>query len=555
MNRNMNCGFLWTALLILVSLGGCKKKHAPTDLTSENLIPKPVQITATTSVFELTQESGIYYQGESAELQQIGQYLADKLNPATGFSTKVSSTNEEPKSGNIYLTLVETDTELGDEGYQLTITEELVKVTARKPAGLFYGIQTIRQLLPPRIELAAAQQGPWEISTGTIRDYPTYAWRGSMLDVARHFFSVEDVKRYIDLISTYKMNVMHLHLSDDQGWRIEIKSWPNLATHGGSTQVGGGKGGYYTQEQYADIVKYAQRRYITIIPEIDLPGHINSALASYGELNGGTIVPIEGAVKVDMSQQADLGKKGNTPTALYTGTEVGWSTLRLEKEATFRFVDDVMRELAAITPGPYLHIGGDEAHVTKKADYIAFVNRFKDIVKSHGKQMIGWEEIAQGNIDSTVIAQHWSSQKYGQLAAEKGSKIVMSPAKKAYLDMQYDSTSKFGLHWAAYIEVDSAYLWDPATLVRDIERENILGVEAPLWSETIDTMDEVEWLAFPRLLGYAEIGWSSAGRNWEEYKVRLGRHSARLKALNIDFYQSKLVPWSDSPSDSLQVKK
>src|SRR5690349_3937571 len=198
MNRNMNCGFLWTTLLILISLAGCKKKHAPTDLTSENLIPKPVQVTATTRVFELTQESGIYYQGESAELQQIAQYLADKLNPATGFGTKVSSTNEEPKSGNIYLTLVETDTELGDEGYQLTITEELVKVTARKPAGLFYGVQTIRQLLPPRIELATAQQGPWEISTGTIRDYPTYTWRGSMLDVARHFFSVEDVKRYID---------------------------------------------------------------------------------------------------------------------------------------------------------------------------------------------------------------------------------------------------------------------------------------------------------------------------------------------------------------------
>jgi hexosaminidase len=554
MNRSMNRGFLWITVLTLASLGGCRKNHPPTDLTSENLIPKPVSVTATTRVFELSQKSGIYYQGESEELHQIGHYLADKLSPATGFDIKVTSTSDEPKAGNIFLTLTDSDPELGDEGYQLTITEDLVKVSAQKPAGLFYGVQTIRQLLPSRIELSTRQEGPWEISTGTIRDYPTYAWRGSMLDVARHFFSVEDVKRYIDLISTYKMNVMHLHLSDDQGWRIEIKSWPNLATHGGSTQVGGGKGGYYTQEQYADIVKYAQRRYITIIPEIDLPGHINSALASYGELNGGTIVPIEGAVKVDMSQKADLGKKDNMPTALYSGTEVGWSTLRLEKEATFRFVDDVLRELAAITPGPYLHIGGDEAHVTKKQDYIVFINRFKEIVKSHGKKMIGWEEIAQANIDSTVIAQHWSSQKYGQLAAEKGSKIIMSPAKKAYLDMQYDSTSKFGLHWAAYIEVDSAYMWDPATLVQNIERENILGVEAPLWSETISTMNEIEYLAFPRLLGYAEIGWSPAGRNWNEYKIRLGKHSSRLKALDIDFYQSKLVPWADS--DSLQnVKK
>jgi len=544
----MNVRILFT-ILLMISLVACKKSHAPTDLTTENLIPKPVSITATHGVFELTKESKIYYQGESAELQQVGQYLADQLNGATGFGTGVATTTEEPGSGNIYLALVERDADLGDEGYQLTITEDLVTITARKPAGIFYGVQTLRQLLPARIESATIQQGPWEISTGTIRDYPTYAWRGSMLDVARHFFGVEDVKRYIDLISTYKMNVLHLHLSDDQGWRIEIKSWPKLATHGGSTQVGGGKGGYYTQEQYKDLVKYAQDRYITIIPEIDLPGHINSALASYGELNGGTIVPIEGALKVDVSQKADLGKKENLPTALYTGTEVGWSTLRLEKEATFRFVDDVMRELAAITPGPYLHVGGDEAHVTKKQDYIVFINRFKEIVKSHGKKMIGWEEIAQANLDSTDIAQHWSSKKYGQLAVEKGAKVIMSPAKKAYLDMQYDSTSKFGLHWAAYIEVDSAYSWDPATLVSGIERENIVGVEAPLWSETIATMDEVEYLAFPRLLGYAEIGWSpAASRSWEEYKVRLGKHSTRLKALNIDYYPSAFVPWVSADS-------
>jgi len=537
------------AIVLMISLSACKKSHAPTDLATENLIPKPVSITATHGVFELTQETKIYYQSESAELQQLGQYLADQFNGATGFATGVAATSDEPGSGNIYFALVERDTDLGDEGYQLSITEDLVTLTARKPAGIFYGIQTLRQLLPARIESTTTQQGPWEISTGTIRDYPTYAWRGSMLDVARHFFGVEDVKRYIDLISAYKMNVLHLHLSDDQGWRIEIKSWPKLATHGGSTQVGGGKGGYYTQEQYKDLVKYAQDRYITIIPEIDLPGHINSALASYGELNGGTIVPIEGAVKVDVSQKADLGKKENLPTALYTGTEVGWSTLRLEKEATFRFVDDVMRELAAITPGPYLHVGGDEAHVTKKQDYIVFINRFKEIVTAHGKKMIGWEEIAQANLDSTDIAQHWSSQKYGQLAVEKGAKVIMSPAKKAYLDMQYDSTSKFGLHWAAYIEVDSAYRWDPATLVSGIERENIVGVEAPLWSETIATMDEVEYLAFPRLLGYAEIGWSpAASRNWDEYKVRLGKHSVRLKALNIDYYPSTFVPWVNADS-------
>ena len=545
MNQNKTNSVL--ALLfstVFLGLISCKPSGPPTDLTKETIIPKPVSITATGGRFSLTDDSNIYVEGEE-QLKQIGQYLADKLNSSTGFNLQVSSTPGAIESGNIYLTTVGADIQLGEEGYELTITEDIIKLSAPTPAGLFRGIQTIRQLLPAKVELKTEQQGPWELATGSIRDYPTYSWRGSMLDVARHFFSVEDVKRYIDLISYYKMNVMHLHLSDDQGWRIEIKSWPNLATHGGSTQVGGGKGGFYTQEQYKDIVAYAQARYITIIPEIDLPGHINSALASYGELNGGTIVPIEGRVKVDVSPKNDLGGK-NKPTELYMGTEVGWSTLRVEKEATFRFVDDVLRELAAITPGPYLHIGGDEAHVTKKEDYIIFINRFKDMVKAHGKIMVGWEEIAQANIDSNVIVQHWNSQKYASMTAEKGGRIIMSPAKKAYLDMQYDSTSRIGLHWAAYIEVDSAYIWDPATHVDGIPKEIILGVEAPLWSETVTNMDDIEYLAFPRLPGYAEIGWSPAeGRAWDEYKVRLGKHGARMKALDIDFYKSKLVPWAE----------
>ncbi len=543
MNQNKTNSVL--ALLfstVFLGLISCKPSGPPTDLTKETIIPKPVFITATGGRFSLTDDSNIYVEGEE-QLKQIGQYLADKLNSSTGYNLQVSSTSSAIESGNIYLTTVSADTQLGEEGYELTITEDIIKLSAPTPAGLFRGIQTIRQLLPAKVELKTEQKGPWELATGSIRDYPTYSWRGSMLDVARHFFSVEDVKRYIDLISYYKMNVMHLHLSDDQGWRIEIKSWPNLATHGGSTQVGGGKGGFYTQEQYKDIVAYAQARYITIIPEIDLPGHINSALASYGELNGGTIVPIEGRVKVDVSPKNDLGGK-NKPTELYMGTEVGWSTLRVEKEVTFRFVDDVLRELAAITPGPYLHIGGDEAHVTKKEDYIIFINRFKDMVKAHGKIMVGWEEIAQANIDSNVIAQHWNSQKYASMTAEKGGRIIMSPAKKAYLDMQYDSLSRIGLHWAAYIEVDSAYIWDPATRVDGITKEIILGVEAPLWSETVTNMDDIEYLAFPRLPGYAEIGWSPAeGRTWDEYKVRLGKHGAQMKALDIDFYKSKLVPW------------
>jgi hexosaminidase len=529
----------YVALSLLVS---CTTKPA-TDLSKESLIPKPISVQPTGGAFAITLNTSIYFTGP-AEVRQVGQFLQQQLTPSTGFTIKLESSPAAPEEG-IYLTLAP-DPDLGEEGYILEITDDLLTVKANKAAGLFHGVQSIRQLLPPAIELGSKQAGPWTIPTGTIKDYPAYPWRGSMLDVARHFFTVQDVKRYIDLISYYKMNVLHLHLSDDQGWRIEIKSWPNLALHGGSTEVGGGKGGFYTQEQYADIVAYAKTHYITIVPEIDLPGHINSALAAYGELNGGTTVPEEGRVPIVSQPTSPLGTKAR-PTELYTGIKVGWSTLRIEKEQTFRFVNDVIRELSDMTPGPYFHIGGDEAHVTKKKDYVAFINRFREIVHANGKRMIGWEEIAQADIDSTAIAQHWASAKFAALAAEKQAKLIMSPAKKAYLDMSYDSSTKLGLHWAAYIEVDSAYLWSPETQLPGVGKENILGIEAPLWTETITNIDEIEFMAFPRIPGYAEIGWTpAAARNWDEYKVRLGRHGPRLSAMKVDFYRSKLVPWQSN---------
>jgi hexosaminidase len=345
-----------------------------------------------------------------------------------------------------------------------------------------------------------------------------------MLDVARHFFSVDDVKRYIDLIACYKMNALHLHLSDDQGWRIEIKSWPDLAIKGGSSEVGGGAGGYYTQEQYADIVKYANDHYITIVPEIDMPGHTNAALSSYAELN------------------CD-GKA----TELYTGTKVGFSTLCTTKEITYKFISDVIRELAALTPGPYIHIGGDESHATKREDYIPFVNKVQEIVTANGKQVLGWDDISIATIKPNSVVQFWATGKNANAAVAQGAKIIMSPATRAYLDMQYDKTTKLGLHWAAYIEVDSAYTWDPATFIPGIKKENILGVEAALWTETISKMDEIEYMVFPRLPGLAEIGWTaSPARNWNEYKTRLAEHGERFKAMGIDYYQSKLVPWGNN---------
>ena len=504
-------------LMAILSQTGC----TPTDLSRENLIPKPVSVNPTGNSFELTKQTVIYIPGESVELKNVAEYLAEKLKPATGFDLEIKPSGEDIIAGNIYFNFAENEADLGDEGYRLNITDKSINLVANKPAGFFHGIQTIRQLFPPKVETSTLQKGPWKIATGEIRDFPTYGYRGAMLDVARHFFEVDEVKSYIDQLAYYKMNVLHLHLTNDQGWRIEIKSWPNLTAHGGSTEVGGGSGGFYTQEQYSDIIKYAQDRYITIIPEIDMPGHTNAALASYPELN------------------CD-GKA----TELYTGTDVGFSTLCTQKEITYKFIDDVIGELAALTPGEYLHIGGDESHATKIEDYIPFINRVQDIVIAHGKKVLGWDEIALSTLKPNTIAQYWAKAENATKAVAQGAKVLMSPAKNAYLDMQYDSTSTFGLHWAAYIEVDKGYNWDPADLVPEIKKENIIGIEAPLWSETVSNLQEAEYLIYPRLAGYAEIGWTPKElRNWENYKVRLANHGERLKAMNINFYPSKLVDW------------
>ncbi len=500
--------FSAVAMLFLFSCNSVK-----TDLTKIPFIPKPVSVTATSQAFKLEKTTGIFVQ---EGLEQTGKYLAESLGKITGATFEVKTSAEVPEGG-IYLSLSAGKSELGDEGYELVIGKNLIEIKANQPAGCFNGIQTLLQILPVK---TAEGEIP-VIATGTVTDYPDFAFRGVMLDVARHFFSVDEVKQYIDFLAAYKMNILHLHLSDDQGWRIEIKSWPKLTEIGGSTEVGGGAGGFYTQEQFVELVNYALERNITIIPEIDMPGHTNAALASYAELN-----------KIDKA------------TELYTGTEVGFSTLLAKKEITYQFIDDVVREISAISPGPWFHIGGDESHVTDSLDYIILINRAQEIVTKYDKKVIGWDEIANATPVAGATVQFWADVENTTLGVEKGAQVIMSPAKKAYLDMQYDSTTHLGLHWAGYIEVDTAYIWDPATYVPAITKEKILGVEAALWSETVTNMDEVEYMVFPRLPGYAEISWTApVNRNWEEYKLRLAKHGKRFEALGIDYYKSKLVPW------------
>ncbi len=484
-----------------------------------NLIPLPTSTAPTEGVFTLTPATQIYLEPATPELMAIGEYLAEKLRPPTGYALEIVS-GTPPAPGHIQLTIHNDDETLGEEGYELTITPDGVRLTAPRPAGLFRGIQTLRQCLPPAIDSAIAQPGPWTAPAGTVRDIPRFAWRGAMLDVARHFFPVEEVKRYMDLLAYYKINRFHLHLTDDQGWRIEIKKWPRLTEYGGSTQVGGGPGGYYTQADYADLVAYAARRYITLIPEIDLPGHTEAALAAYPELNCSERTP-----------------------ALYTDTKVGFSTLCVQNDLTYQFLDDVIGELAALTPGPYIHIGGDEAKATTFEDYVAFIPRVQAIVTKHGKQIIGWEEIGQSDLTPPFIAQQWFSY-HAKRAARLGGQIILSPASKIYLDMKYDATTPLGLDWAGLSSVHNAYSWNPATYIDGLGEEQILGLESPLWTETVQTRADLDYLAFPRILGVTELGWSPArGRSWKEYQARLAAHGPRLTALGVNFYRSEEVAW------------
>lgn len=521
----MRISILTTLLLggFFLFLTSCRESYPPTDMTKNSVIPKPVSVVATNGTFALDDGCAIYVEAGNDGLMKNANHLAEMLRNATGFELEVKETEDQPWRGNIFLTTQLEGKSASTEYYELNITEKLVTIASSGAEGSFYGIQTLRQLLPAQIETAGVREEPLLLPTGTIKDEPQYGYRGAMLDVARHFFEVETVKRFIDYIALYKMNVLHLHLTDDQGWRIEIESWPNLAKHGGSTEVGGGEGGYFTKEDYKEIVRYAADHHIMIVPEVDMPGHTNAALASYPELN------------------CD-GKA----TELYTGMKVGFSTLCTDKEVVYEFVDDVVREISEMTPGPYFHIGGDESHSTEHDDYVYFINRAREIVKSYGKTMIGWDEVAHADINSEDVVQFWAKEKNASMGVEKGAKVIMSPSKHAYLDMKYDSTTVLGLTWAGVIEVDKAYNWSPEKLVEGISEENILGVEAPLWSETVETLDDIEYLIFPRLAGHAEVAWTAPkDRSWDEYKERLGRHQNRFKALGIDFYQSPLVPWQD----------
>jgi hexosaminidase len=499
---------------------------APPSPVSSGVAPRVIPAPSSLALqggppFELTRTTRITLVGSNPELAAIGASLASQLHKSTDFPYPVAASSGGSGPGSIELRLGSDAASLGEDGYRLIVTTDSVRLVASSPAGLFHGVQTIRQLLPVEIESdIGVERSIWPIPALTIVDQPRFAWRGAMLDVARHFLSVREVEQYIDILAMYKFNVLHLHLSDDQGWRIQINSRPKLTSVGSLGQVGGGPGGFFTQQDYQDIIRYARARYITIVPEIEMPGHSNAWLTSYPEL----------ACSV-------------RPSASYTGTEVGWSSVCVDKDDTYAFVDDVVRELSALTPGAYFHIGGDEVATLTPEQYVRFIERVQGIIYKYGKTMIGWEEITKARIRPTTIAQQWKSDS-ATAALKYGAKLILSPANKTYLDMKYDPKTELGLKWAGLLEVNDAYNWDPAQYLAGVTEQSIIGVEAPLWGETLRNITAAEYLAMPRLLAIAEVAWTpQASREWQGFRARVAAQAPRWNYLGINYYRSPQIPW------------
>jgi len=495
----------------------------------KNIVPAPVEATAATSEpFVLDASTTVAYPSGSSAAKDVADYVAALFRPATGFAlqTTVGAVGKAGSSSSgIRLALTAPDARLGTEGYQLQVTNRQITISAPTSAGLFYGVQTLRQLLPTAIDGTVKRPyNAWPVPAGQVLDAARFGYRGAGLDVTRHFFTVAQVERYIDEISRYKIDYLHLHLSDDQGWRIAIDGWPKLTTVGAATQVGGGTGGFYTQDEYRRLVAYAQSRYVTLIPEIDVPGHVTAALASYPQ----------------------LGCSGK-PTQVFTGIDVGFSSLCATKPNTTTFLHDVFTQLAALTPGPYVAIGGDEAKATSTADYARVVTEAAADVRAAGKVPWGWQEITATPVGTPSVAGYWDIgpvQASVQRAAAAGTRLVLMPANHAYLDQKYSGATTLGLDWAGFVDVQDAYDWDPATYVPGVASTSVLGVEGDLWTETITSPADIDYMVFPRLPAIAELGWSApATHDWAAFRLRLAAQAPRWKAAGIGFYASPEVPW------------
>lgn len=480
------------------------------------LVPLPALVEVGSGSFRLGTDARFVVPGD-ADTTATAELLASRLRSSTGYALPVVT--GAPSAGDVTLVL-DTGAALPEEGYTLDVQSDGVTLTASDEAGLYYAGQTLSQLLPAEALAATVATGvDWVAPAVHIEDAPRFAWRGGMIDVARHFFDVATVERQVDLFALHKINRLHLHLTDDQGWRIEIHAWPNLTTIGGSTEVGGGEGGYYTQEDYAAIVAYAAERHVTVVPEIDLPGHANAAAASYPEL------AVDGV-----------------PIDLYTGTSVISTPIWVDGPATAGFVTDVWDEINAITPGGYAHLGGDEVIDLSTDDYAAFVQSVQSTLSASGKLTLGWDEVAEADLAPPFVAQYWYDAQNARTAITQGGRIIASPAAHCYFDMVYDGDATFGQVWAGPVDVQAAYDWDP--VLSGMEETDVLGVEGALWTELVDDEGKVDFMLWPRMAALAEVGWSREdARTWDGFRGRLLGEGARLDALGVGWYRTPEIDW------------
>ena len=516
------------------------------------LIPLPQMIQHGGGVFRLQPPVRIFTDAES---RASGEYLAARLRGATGFPVQVeAASTEESNRGNIFLTAHNSNAGLDAEGYQIAVSPGEIKIQAPAAAGVFYGVQTLLQLLPPEIFSTGRVSGAtWTVPCVRIKDAPRFKWRGYMLDVSRHFYNKDEIKQTLDFMAWHKLNVFHWHLVDDHGWRIEIKKYPKLTQIGAwrknigfdlatneSTAYGpdGRYGGFYTQDDIREIVAYAQARHITIVPEIEMPGHSTAALAAYPELSctGGPF---------DMDLDAGI----------FNGIYCAGN------EATYTFLEDVLTEVFQLFPSEYIHIGGDEVpkenwkHCEKCQALIKkeglkdeqelqsyFIRRIEKFINAHGRKMIGWSEILQGGLAQNATVMDWNGG--GAEAANSGHDVVMASQEFTYF-CYYQSLDRPPKLKAArrYLPLDKAYAFNPVPAeLKPAAESHILGVEGCLWTVFFASMHEVEEMSFPRLCALAEIGWSpKSALNYDDFSRRLKIHQNRLDAAGVAYWNDSAV--------------
>ena len=555
------------ALLLLFGCAvSCTQPENSISNESIGIIPLPSTYELKPGTFYITGQSSIGIDKSDPEMTALANYFNEEISDATGFSLPVNN------SGTIIFQLGE-HKELGEEGYQLSISSDQLILSAYKHHGIFNGIQSVLQLLPPEIKSKTVQaDATWSINCIEVTDKPQFAWRGLMLDVSRHFFTKQEVKKFIDQMAEYKYNVFHWHLTDDQGWRLEVKSLPRLTAIGAwrAPRVGNwwerepqlptdslSYGGYYTTEDIREIVEYAQQRYVTIVPEIDIPGHSMAALSAYPEISC-----TGGPFHVNV---------GNT---FYTKIE---NSLCAGNEQTFEVLDSVFAEVARLFPSPYIHIGGDECYkgfwekcskckMRMQKEHLKnleelqsyFVKRVAAMVQKRGKQVIGWDEILEGGLAPETIVMSWRGMKGGIEAAKQGHSVIMTPTDHCYLDFyQGDPTVEPNTY--SMLRLQDCYKYQ---LIPDsVDASLIMGGQGNLWTESVPHYRQVEYMIWPRALAISETLWTDARlRNWKFFVNRVEQQFERFDRSGVNYARSIYDPiiyphWDKERQLNIAMKK